>query len=159
MRFCNKCGKQIETGIICPECAIKEYEKEHFQGASFSAEAAPSAPESQQFNPFPEPRNRMYGFGKALTAVILSVVAFFISYFALLFSMFMDSVGAALIMISLALSVISLLLGIRSIKLFIERKATCVKPIPTLILGISALPFSGISILYVLLSFILISVI
>ena len=27
MFYCNKCGKQIESGIICPECAIAEYEK------------------------------------------------------------------------------------------------------------------------------------
>ncbi len=84
----------------------------------------------------PEPNNRMYGFGKALTSTILSEIGFVFVYVALIATIAAPVGGLVLSLLSLPLIIIPLVMGIASIKVFKARRSTCVKPIPTLILGI-----------------------
>ncbi len=129
--YCNKCGKEIESGTVCNECLAKEtvtIDPDYIM---------------ESMNKMPEPDNRMFGFGKALAATILSWVAFFVTYFALIFSMVAYEIGNATGMVFLVLALppllISLAFSISSIKTFNARKATCAKPIATLVLGIIGL--------------------
>lgn len=148
--YCNKCGKHIESGIICPECAIAEYEK------NSTNKVAPIKEDSTSFNyiPFPEPNNRMYGFGIALTAQILAIIGVFVSYFAVLANILISTVtGVILGFISLLFVFIPLFLAIESIQTFKKRKHPCKRPIATLILGISTLETIPLAAIYTLVAF------
>ncbi len=98
----------------------------------------------------PDPNNRKYGLGRAITAQVLSSVAVFvgvISMYILLLSMYgfagdVDIVGASALIYGLfftigcvVMSIVSIVLGVRSIKCF---KKKTPRPIATLILGISS---------------------
>ena len=218
--FCNKCGKEIENGVLCYECAALESQnaaaETKVEEAVVAAEpelkaeapksveqnnAQPTAPASngqygyqqydyqqrngyqqygyqpqygygqnnfQQQNAYqqqdafvndqpgiPEPENKMFGFGKALTSAILGSVAvfgaaiafysvFFEFYFAALYGQdfnFLASLGSGMGNTAvIAMIVVAVIFGITSIKTFIARKkANCAKPIATLVLGIYGL--------------------
>ena len=98
--------------------------------------------------------SRMAGFGKALTATILSTVGFIITYITFLASAFgnYESTFAG-IFISLPLTIIPMIFSIKSITLFMRcKREGMVKPIPTLILGINGLVNSVVAILMGVLS-------
>ncbi|MBO5789944.1 MAG: hypothetical protein J6R40_02190 [Clostridia bacterium] len=155
--YCNKCGKQIESGTLCQECYLAEQQA---QAQAYAEQQAKIAYEQAQKeytytmqngdvvyennfeNPMPDPQNRMFGFGKALTSTILGWVGFIFAYIGLIGGIIDPDVGILFFMMSLPLVIIPLVFGIASIKVFMKRKATCVKPIATLILGIDGLAAS-----------------
>ena len=148
--YCNKCGKYISQGTKCDDCARAEYyasqAQQPQQPAYNYANGNPYA--RQNYSCEPEPKNRMYGFGKALTSTILSCFGFLWSYIAFTeaASYWADEETAlVLILMGIPFIVVSLIFGIQSIKVFARRKNTCVKPIATLILGISGLSMAGLS--------------
>ena len=172
--YCKKCGRYIESGSICSDCAAEEYGyvapdqlPQYNAQAQYNAEAQYNAqyqynPEAQynaqaQYNPqpqqkaytsnLPEPNNRMYGFGKALTSTILGIVGFLWVYISIILGAIEGDavVLAVLAIVALPLIIIPLIFGISSIKVFTSRKSTCAKPIATLILGITGLSFAAIS--------------
>ena len=123
-------------------------------------------------SPSPNPvkaNNTMVGFGAALTSAILGFVGyiFAVVYYVLplvtMAIVFDDAeavfVGSTVgnIFFTIPLSIISLILGIKSIKLF--KSTSGKRPIPALILGISAVSFSGLSFIFVFITLILSSVI
>lgn len=177
--YCNKCGKEIEQGNLCKECEAAEEkvqsevlstpETEPVVEAVPAVEAEPInkelskvvfvdeiAPATSEACGMPEPHNRMFGFGRALTSTILSNVGFIFVYASLLVSAVAE-IGAAIVLIilSLPLIIIPFIFGILSIKVFKSRKASCVKPVPTLILGIVGLATSAFSAFFAFISFIL----
>ena len=98
----------------------------------------------------PNPENRKYGLGRAITAQVLSSVSALlgiISMYILLLSMYgfagdADVVGASALVYGVfitigcvVMSIVSIVLGVRSIKCF---KKKIPRPIATLILGISS---------------------
>jgi len=156
--YCTKCGKQIDyDALVCKECCEKEREallsSTETETAEEKAQAyyspVPTAPaasnESASYaaadngEMYPDPDNRMFGFGKALTATILGFVGFLFSYIGLIFTAIIPAVGIVFFVISAAPSIISVIFGISSIKCFARRKSHCAKPIATLILGIAGL--------------------
>ena len=166
--YCSKCGKEIESGYICNECAMAE------SGYAPQQPQQPQQPQpevvyqtvytqpvyaqpaySEPVNTMPEPKNRMYGFGKALTSVILSFVDFIFAYIGIIFSAVLPESGLALTIVALPLIIIPMVLGTKSIKLFNARKATCVKPIATLACGIAGLSMAAISAFMALMSLII----
>ncbi len=149
--YCNKCGKQIETGTLCRECALADAIAKTEQKEFVEATVLTHEPE----NLFPDPHNRMFGFGKALASTIMSTIGFFLSYAAIIATI--ESPGAALVLtlLSVPLAVLPLIWGINSIKLFKTRAKTCAKPIPTLVLGIYGVAMAGMTAFFSFLSFIL----
>ncbi len=168
MYFCNKCGKQIESGIICPECAIAEYEKAQLNKISnvpmpeapvcepqapvcepqtpvyepvVTHVPQPEIPAPVQHSDLRDPNNKKFGFTRALLSTIFGGVAFIISFISPFIE---DAIGFILI---LPLLVISIIFGIKSIVVFKKRKNLPAKPIATLILGIVGLAISGTLIL------------
>ena len=98
----------------------------------------------------PNPENRKYGLGRAITAAILSTVSVTIGVIAMyvvIFSMMgldfdLEAMGYSVLFIgaslaagSLAMSIVALVLGIKSIKCF---KKKTPRPIATLVLGIGS---------------------
>ncbi len=119
------------------------------------------APEEQK-NP------RMLGFKKALAGTIIGYVGFIIVVIVYFFAAMGASagmydtevfIGAAafgslLIVPAVVGTILPLVFGINSIKTF--RKATGPKPIATLILGINSVYFAGMSVIFLMFSFIFI---
>ena len=139
--FCNQCGKPIESGTICPECAQAQAQ------AQQNAYNAYQASYANQYS-YQQPQNngnRMLGFGKALTSTILSFIGFIFTVMALAYSAITLGSGVALFMLSLPMVIISFIFGISSISTF--RRATP-KPIATLILGINGLVWSSFGLFY-----------
>ena len=132
--YCTKCGKQIESGIICDECLAKD---------QVIVESAPQKTYVVINNNEPrENEDRMLGFGKALSSTILSFVGAIFAIGAYVFAMMGDMVGEddgagviALVVCSLPFLIISLVQGLKSIGLF--KRTVGKKPIATLILGIN----------------------
>ena len=160
--YCNKCGKEIENGVLCEECAVIEMPCAEASDEAPVKEAEVTDPVKtipfaceQNTNPFPEPQNRMFGFGKALTSTILSIVGFIFVYIAMILSMVERGAGLPLIFLSMPLLIIPLIFGILSIKVFMERKSTCAKPIPTLILGIVGLSTAAFAAFFQFLAFLI----
>lgn len=177
--YCYKCGKYIDSGSICSDCAAQEngyatpnqqpqqpqYNAPQYSAPQYSAPqytapqyAAPTAAPRQYVSNLPEPNNKMYGFGKALTSTILGFIGLMWVYISMVIitteisyaNSYYDyeSAGIALIVLmlcALPLIIIPLIQGISSIKVFTSRKDTCAKPIATLILGISGLSCAAIS--------------
>ena len=115
-------------------------------------------------NPNPAPNNppapqgsRMEGFGRALTSTILGFVGYIVAAIAmgmLAAATEMEAAGAMaagmfFMFGAIALCVVSLILGIKSIKTF---RTAAVKPIATLILGITGLVFACIGFFIVLMA-------
>lgn len=162
--YCNRCGKQIESGVMCTDCLISElatsmsketsnresektteqtyqdpvYQTPVYQPAndSFSQQTATEEPVFTSV--MPEPNNRMFGFGKALASTIVGFIGFIWGYVWFFMSL-LDGTGEVSLVLAVLLApmvAVSMAFGIKSIKTFMARKTTCVKPIPTLILGI-----------------------
>lgn len=184
--YCTKCGKEIESGRFCADCAATSqptnpqpqtpvypqpqapvYPQPQApvypqpQAPVYPQPQAPVYPQPQQktysqpstpsyHSYMPEPGNRMYGFGKALTAAILGFVGFIWAYVAMVMSF---AGGMVVVLLGVPFYVISIVFGIKSIKVFTSRKNTCAKPIPTLILGISGLSLGAIAAFFGLISF------
>ena len=137
--YCNRCGKEIESGNICDACAAAAYR------ASMAEKSAKENYAPLETDAMPDPQNRMYGFGKALVSTILSSVGFIFAYMALAFCFIEPETGLAMSFITLPLIIIPIIFGIKSINLFKARKASCAKPIATLILGIVGLSTAAIA--------------
>ncbi len=161
--YCNKCGKQIDSGVMCTDCLISELatsmaketavkdqpeknnEEPVYSVPAYNAvvENSPSqeqtaSTENVYVSTMPQPGNRMFGFGKALASTIVGFIGFIWGYVWLIMSL-VDDMGEASLILAILLApivAISIAFGIKSIKTFMARKSTCVKPIPTLILGI-----------------------
>lgn len=139
--YCNKCGRAIDSGYLCNDCAIESFthtESNYSNDNSTSSTATESDYYRDNLNPIPDPQNRMYGFGKALTSTILGQIAFAIIYSSL-YMFYNEDVYAVIIVMTIPMVIVSMILGIKSINTFKSRKGNCVRPIPTLILGINGL--------------------
>ena len=148
--YCNKCGRNLGDLSACPDCDVtfgkttgSGYDESSFGASTDGFYSVPY--NTEPINTMPEPKNRMYGFGAALTSIILSFVAYIFAYVGLVMgtvepiSFFVASVFAT------PLTIVSIVLGIKSIKVFIARKATCAKPIATLICGIVGLGWAAVA--------------
>ena len=88
----------------------------------------------------------MHGFGKALTAAILSEVAVVFAYFGIYACIVSVALGVFLILATIAMAVISLVFGIQSIKTFVaDKNAGKVKPIATLVCGIAGVVAAAVA--------------
>ena len=158
--YCNKCGKQIDSGLMCTDCLISELAtsmaketsvKEQTQKNEEQPTAAPVyQPVDNGFaqqtiveepvltDTMPQPGNRMFGFGKALASAIVGSIGLIWGYLWLIMSS-VTGMGEKSLVLAIFLApmvAISIAFGIKSIKTFKARRATCAKPIPTLVLGI-----------------------
>ena len=109
----------------------------------------------------PEPQNRMFGFGKALTSLILGFFSYFFSVLAmaLLSEDAAPVTGSAIVLlIAVGITATAFIFALQSIRCYQKRKATCIKPIPTLILGIIGISLSGLSIFILSLALLIFSV-
>ena len=156
--FCRKCGKQIAEGTMCDDCARAEfyaqqpqqppqqpnYSQPNYSQPNYSQPyAQPQAQPKPQYTREPDPQNKMYGFGKALTGTILAFVSIIIPYLSLGVMFDSPELGIVLMLMALPCAIIGLVFGIGSIKTFMRRKNGCAKPIATLILGIAALSLAA----------------
>lgn len=137
--YCCKCGKEISSGDLCDQCAAMQ-----------NAYQPPVKPQPIYTNP----ADKMLGFGKALTATILGVIGFILSYVGFLLVIWqsigdVDS-GAAFIVISIPLAIIALIFGISSIKVFSSRKNLRPKPVATLVLGIVGVASSALTTIFII---------
>ena len=145
--YCNKCGRAIDSGYLCNDCAIESFthtESNYSNDNATSSTATESDYYRENLNPIPDPKNRMYGFGKALTSTILGQIAFAIIYSSL-YMFYGEDVYAVIIVMTIPMVIVSMILGIKSINTFKSRKGNCVRPIPTLILGINGLVNAAIT--------------
>lgn len=162
--YCTKCGKPIESGNICNECAANAQTPNTQPAAPVYTQPAPSYQQPVYQQPvyqqpvyqqpavassgIPEPNNTMYGFGKALTSAILSVLAFIFIMYSRNNIFYSPVMAILLFFAAIPLSIIGIIFGISGIKTFTSRKDAPAKPIPALILGISGLSFGAISALF-----------
>lgn len=173
MYFCNKCGKQIESGIICSECAIKEYEKAQLN-KTLSEPVVTTEPEirlepeiksepvstpevqaptyefkilpADQMNDAPEQGSVMYGFAKALVSAILGLVVLNVEDYTYVFAG--AGIGDILSLgIIIPAVVLSIIFGVKSINAFRSKRRCQKRPIPALILGICGISFSVLGLL------------
>lgn len=145
--YCINCGKQIEEGTLCPECAEQRTNE---------TVKPTEAPVVQNEKAMPEPQNRMYGFGKALAALFTGVGGVIISYLTVIFAALIPTAYPLFLMGSIALTVLPLIFGISSIKTFINRGRNCSKPVATLVLGIVGISLTFITTMFLILSVIII---
>ncbi len=183
--YCRKCGKFIEyDGEFCKDCIATnnpfEEDKEIVYNIADKQEKRDIVFESAKTteneivgnassNSDRVNKSRMFGFGKALTSLILAVVAISISEIAstLLFNamLYLEDYEVAdpiyafwtdcimvfvLAVIILGLSIPSIVLASKSIRAFIRVKHSGgVPPIVTLVLGIIGLALAVIAVLLV----------
>ncbi len=166
--YCNKCGKQIDSGVMCTDCLISElatsmakettvkeepekvaeqpiYQAPVYQPVEDSFSQQTITEEPVVTSTLPQPGNRMFGFGKALASTIIGFIGFIWGYLWFVMSA-VEEMGEASLVLAILLApmvAVSLAFGIKSIKTFMARKATCAKPIPTLILGIVGVVCGG----------------
>ena len=150
--YCSKCGKQIESGIICDECLAKDQARVEFTPQQTYVVINNNEPKENE--------DRMLGFGKALSSTILSFVGIIFACVAYFFALMGDSVGEdnaavviALVIVSLPFLIISFVQGLKSIGLF--KRTVGKKPIATLILGINGTYTAAMGLLFALLSLLL----
>ena len=155
--YCNRCGKEIESGNICDACAAAAYRSSVAEKVAKENEKTNVSYAPLEEDAMPDPKNRMYGFGKALTATILSEVGAVLAVYALLFTGygFVTAFSLILSLATLPFIIIPIIFGISSIKAFMERKATCAKPIPALILGIVGLSNAAASAMILFFAFVI----
>ena len=155
--YCNQCGKEIESGDLCYECAQAVERQSSEEISTVPAETESVAPaytytESDSavyaysdHTSLPDPQNRMFGFGKALASTILAWVGFIFAYAGLIAGIVEPSAGLVLVFLALPLIIVPFVLGLSSIRLFKARSRTCAKPIPTLVLGIVGVSTAGLT--------------
>lgn len=150
--YCNKCGKEIEQGTLCPQCEAASVQQEPVQ----EQPQVPYTP-APTYTYAPPKQNKMFGFGKALAGTIISIVGFIFSligYFIVMAEATISGdvgVGLVFLLMSLPLVILPIIFGISSIKAFTLKKRYGIKLIPTLILGIVGLATAAFSAIYVLL--------
>ena len=137
--YCCKCGKEIPAGNLCAQCAAME-----------NLYHPPVKPQPIYTNP----ADKMLGFGKALTATIMGVIGFIVSYIGFFLVIWQNigntDSGTACIVISIPLAIIALILGISSIKVFSSRKNLRPKPVATLVLGIVGVASSALTTIFII---------
>ena len=144
--YCNKCGKEIESGNLCAECAAPKVTVNEVKEEYFFADEYVKIPSDSN--------NRMYGFGKALTSTILSFFGFIFAYVALICSTWASETALVFVFLALPLLIIPIVFGGVSIKAFVSRKNSgCVKPVPTLVLGIVGLSIGCFSMIFEIIAF------
>ncbi len=161
--YCQKCGTELNQDGRCENCNPSPYTPEFIEEPI--REAEPKASNG----------SRMTGFGKALTAMILSFVAFVFAYASLIalgtfmgafessdylydYEYIASTVGVCsfFALSSVGLCIPTIILGIQSIKTFIrEKKAGRLTPIATLVLGIASLTDVPATLLFSLITFVL----
>lgn len=150
--YCCKCGKEIPSGTLCPECAAQnqaQYVPPYTPPYTPHVRQAPDYSYiNGQPNWMPEPNNRMFGFGKALASTIMSSIGFVFAYIGLFLMIWEDEAAAAFILLSIPLVIIPLVFGISSIKLFSSRKNFCAKPVATLVLGIVGVATAAVAAIF-----------
>ena len=111
--YCSKCGKQIESGIICDECLAKDQARVEFAPQQTYVVINNNEPKENE--------DRMLGFGKALSSTILSFVGIIFACVAYFFALMGASVGEdnaagviALVIVSLPFLIISFVQGLKS---------------------------------------------
>ena len=174
--YCSNCGKFIEGDAkLCKECEAElnkttAASEDPIDTATDTTSGVPpygydyynqgyyQPSQNGYYCDQPEPQNRMYGFGKALTSAILSFFGVLFAYVAMVAGLIEPAVGVVLLLISLPCTVVSFIFGLKSINTFRARKATCVKPIPTLILGIEGISSSGAALLMAFLALLMIAI-
>ncbi|MBQ4269186.1 MAG: hypothetical protein IJB97_06005 [Clostridia bacterium] len=165
--YCKAC-EQNETFFSSKNETTTQAPNQTQNQAPNQAPVQPQAqPQAQGKIPV-DPGSRKFGFGKALASTILGVIAYvvmavamgiatgFVEQSALLSAYEVQELAVLGIIITLAVfivggifAIISLILGIISIKTFFQRKkAGCVKPIPTLVLGIVGTATAASAFLY-----------
>ena len=154
--FCNKCGKEIEDGLVCDECLERERAEELKASEPAVEQEFPALDETlwkeavyTESVPSDENTNGMLGFGKALASTIMAVIGYIFAIVAYIFAVGGGTITetdpeVALAMLiaafvlhlvfAIPLAIIALVMGVKSIKLFMNTKGK--KPIVTLILGI-----------------------
>ena len=123
------------------------------QGNYYNPNYNSSAMVGYYYEPQPDPQNRMFGFGKALTATIIGFLSFYFMYFSIFMGAFDPESAFVFMLLATAPAIIALVLGIGSIKCFVARKDTCVKNIPTLVLGIAGTAFAGFALFFLVILF------
>ncbi len=168
--YCRKCGKYIDYDApYCVDCE----EMDSFFGASENrrTSARPVEIETPPARPAMT-GDRKEGFGNALAATILSGVSFFFGLIAMSFAtvvleeytygyaptLSLLSIPFAFCLVAVVCGILGLVKGIKSIKCFKEAsRAGRVKPVVTLVLGIVGVSMSGLALLYVELTFLMLS--
>ena len=173
--YCRNCGKYMEsTDDFCMECKAAMFDKMQAQMKAQPARSAQENPfarqaqvQQPQGNPFmqstyvPPVRQvqdpfaptgakkknpRMIGFGRALTAAILSVLGFAFATVALEFAVYSVEDAIVAYVMSMPAVVIPVIFGILSIVLAKRvKRETDKMPIPTLVLGIVGLGYGGLA--------------
>ncbi len=158
--YCKKCGKKLDyDGDLCEECRNRELvygdEEKKAETETTSTTYDPFDEPSVGVNPasgngnaayVPDNGDRMHGFGKALTAAILSEVAVVFAYLGVYACILSVALGVFLILATIAMAVISLVFGIQSIKTFVaDKNAGKVKPIATLVCGIAGVVAAAVA--------------
>ena len=164
--YCTKCGKEIESGIICRECL--DAERDQVIKEEPAAEEIKTEPETVEtveldetlWQPAyealvvdapiePVNENSMLGFGRALASTIMGFIASMFGLVAYIFAIYGDSITesdpetalAVLIAVLILGVVFTLPLGIISLVMGIKsitlfKRTLGKKPVATLILGI-----------------------
>ena len=146
--YCRKCGKEIDYDAeYCLECEGRE--KEVVQPVYYEQPQQPQASVSEPNGP-----GRTEGIGRAITASVLSVVAFMLSAIAI--GVIYDSVGACIVMFiaSIPFAIVSMVNGSKSIKVFQNAVTNRYpKPVATLVCGIVGLSIGAFALTYAFLGF------
>lgn len=161
MRYCSRCGKQINyDSPICAECVeqlraekaaeeaaeavTEEVRESETAGENVAPETAAEQPREQlpRYSAAPSGSPVMRGFGNGLASAILGFVAYIFGFLAIATLAEMGNGG--LLLLALPATVVSIVLGICAIRTFASSTARP-KPIPALVLGISGVSLGGIS--------------
>lgn len=178
--YCRKCGKQIDYDApLCKEC---EQAEQDFGGQMEDAQTAdtptrdeqyPMAAPAVQEDSAPaqeQPKgSRKEGLGASIASAVLGVSSFVMNVIALLFADLQMIISPSLhqghpypvidpfaiffLIAGVATMIPAIILGVKSMLCFFKAKREGrLKPIATLICGISGIVMSGISILYAFLT-------
>lgn len=147
--YCNKCGRNLGDSSVCPDCDVtfEKATESAFGSTDYgtTTESFYSTPYTPPVSTMPDPTNRMYGFGAALTSIILSVFGYIFAYIGLIMGTVEATAFFVMTVIATPLTIVSLILGIKSIKVFAKRKAPCARPIATLICGIAGVFWAALA--------------
>lgn len=149
--YCRKCGKWIDYDAeTCREC--QENDELFKRAEEQSAPQAGQQPVQQDRAPAEETGSRMYGFGLALAAAIVSFFTFWFSYIMIIVTIATvagngNRVGCVMLLqFAIGAGIFALVAGISSVKKYSAcSNAGKIKPIPALVLGIVSIVLSGLS--------------